>query len=226
MKYYWVIVFSLAYCTVNAQKFTTSFTAQIGIPQMEFKEINDEIGFGLRGNILYQPGKDIPLKLGLELGIQERGRATQYFSGFIVGFYDEFKVSATNNIFSLMAMARLQPNKFRKLKPFLDISAGWNVFFSTVDVERLTYYSSYNSSYSNSSKSHWALTYGGAAGVDIPLNKQDDIGLELKVAYHIGNHTTYLTDPYIDNAANVSFLEKSSRTNMLLPQVGVRISIN
>lgn len=220
-----LIIFSFFYTFSFAQKFSTSINAQLAIPQSEYKQSNPDAGFGLRANFLYKPKADIPLKFGIELGIQEKGRATQYFSGYVYGFYDEFKVSATNNIFSLMFLTRFQSPKIGKLKPFIDLTAGWNVFFSTVNVERLTYYSSYNTGYSNSSKAHWALAYGAAGGIDIPLNKRDDVGLELKVAYLIGNNSRYLTDPYIDNEANVSFVEKNSTTDMLIPQAGVRITI-
>jgi hypothetical protein len=217
---------------IFAQKFTTSIDAQLSLPQQDYYKASADAGFGIRANFLYKPSTTVPIKFGLELGMQEKGRQTQYFSGFIYGFYDEFKVSATNNIFSLMLLTRFQPSQinnksrfFGRLKPFLDLSAGWNVFFSTVDVERQTYYSSYNDNYSKNTKAHWAFTFGPAAGLDIPLNKYDDLGLELKVAYLFGGHTKYLTDPYIDNNANVSFKEKESRTDMLIPQVGIRITI-
>lgn len=215
-----------------AQKFTTSIDAQLSLPQQDYYKASADAGFGIRANFLYKPSTTVPIKFGLELGMQEKGRQTQYFSGLIYGFYEEFKVSATNNIFSLMLLTRFQPSQinnksrfFGGLKPFLDLAAGWNVFFSTVDVERQTYYSSYNDNYSKSTKAHWAFTFGPAAGLDIPLNKYDDLGLELKVAYLFGGHTKYLTDPYIDNNANVSFKEKESRTDMLIPQVGIRITI-
>src|SRR5690606_39231491 len=115
-----------------------------------------------------------------------------------MGYYDEFKVTASNNILSLQFVTRFQPEQFGKITHFLDLTAGWNNFFSTVDVERLTNYSSYNTSYSENTKARWALTYGIAGGVDIPLSKSDDIGLELKIAYLVGNNTRYLTNPYID----------------------------
>lgn len=217
--------FTFFYSFSFAQKFSASIGAQLAIPQGDYKTTNGDAGYGLRANFLYKPTPDVPLKFGIELGMQEKGRAAQYFSGYAYGYYDEFKVSATNNIFSLIFLTRFQSPKFGKVKPFIDLTAGWNVFFSTVSVERLTYYSPYNSSYSNSSKAHWALAYGAAGGIDIPLNKHDDIGLELKVAYLIGNNSRYLTDPYIDNNANVSFVEKNSRTDMLIPQAGVRITI-
>ncbi len=208
-----------------AQKFSASFDAQLAVPQGDYKEVNADAGFGLRANFLYKPDKIVPVKFGIELGMQEKGRATQYFSGYVFGYYDDFKVSATSNIFSLMFLTRFQSSKPRKVKQFIDITAGWNVFFSTVSVDRLTYYSDYNSSYSNSTKAHWAFTYGAAGGIDIPLNRRDDIGLELKVAYLIGAYSRYLSDPYIDGNGNVSFIENNSRTDMLIPQAGVRITI-
>ena len=229
MKYFSLIIFSGILCLffgyTSAQKFSASFDAQVALPQAEYKRVNPDAGFGLRANFLYRPLADVPLKFGIELGMQEKGRAAQYFTANLGGYYEEFKVSASNNIFSLMFVTRFKPEKFGKITPFLDLTAGWNVFFSTVDVERLTYYSSYNTGYSENTKSRWALNYGGAAGVDIPLNKSDDIGLELKVAYLLGNNTRYLSNPYIDGNAEVTFQENTSNTDMLIPQAGIRIRI-
>lgn len=229
MRYIIIYLFiPLCFCVATpgfAQKFSTSVNLQVAVPQSEYKEVNPDVGFGLRVNFLYMPLVDIPLKFGIEIGLQEKGRASQYFSGNVMGYYDEFKVTASNNILSLLFVTRFQPVKFGKITPFLDLTAGWNDFFSTVDVERLTYYSSYNTSYSESSKARWALTYGVVGGVDIPLSKMDDIGLELKVAYMMGNNTKYLTNPYIDGNAEVSFQERSSHTDMLIPQAGIRIRI-
>ncbi|MEO8962570.1 MAG: hypothetical protein ABI325_11855 [Ginsengibacter sp.] len=221
---FWII-FTLISFGALAQKFTLSPALQLSVPQNEYKTANGDVGFGLRLNALYRPS-EMPVKLGIEVGMQEKGRATQYFSGNVYGFYDDFRVDATNNIVSLMFLARFQSAKHKKIKPFVDVTGGWNVFFSTVEVERLTFYSSYNSSYSNSSKAHWAPAYGGAGGLDISLNKRNEIGLELKVAYLIGAYTKYLTNPYIDGNGEASFEEKNSRTNMLIPQVGVRINLN
>ncbi len=229
MRYILIIFFVSFFCCLltpgYAQKFSTSINVQVGIPQKEYKEVNPDVGFGLKANFLYRPLADIPLKFGIEIGLQEKGRTSQYFSGNVMGYYDEFKVTASNNILSLLFVTRFQPEKFGKITPFLELTAGWNDFFSTVDVERLTYYSSYNTGYSKSSKARWALTYGVVAGVDIPLSKLDDIGLELKLAYMLGNNTKYLTNPYIDGHAEVIFQDKTSNTDMLIPQAGIRIRI-
>ncbi len=225
MKYFLTLISFIVVSVSYGQKFTLSLDAQLSVPQGDYKDVNPDAGYGLRTNVLFKPRKSDFIKFGLELGIQEKSRATQYFSGNVYGFYEDYKVSATSNIFSLMFLSRIQPGKFRKVKPFVDITAGWNVFFSTASIERLTFYSDYNSSYSNSTKTHWAFSYGAAGGIDIPLNSRDDLGLELKVAYIIGAYTTYLTDPYISNDAQVSFREKNSRTNMLIPQAGIRINL-
>jgi hypothetical protein len=226
MKIYTFTCISLFFSISSfAQKFSASINVQMSLPQGEYKTANPDAGIGGRGNFFYRPGKNIPIKIGIEPGMQVKGSTSQYFSGFINGFYDEFRVSASNNILSLMFVTRLQQEKPGKIKPFLDAIAGWNIFFSTVSVERLTFYSNYNSSYSNSSKAKWAFTYGTAAGLDIPLNKRDDLGLEIKCAYLFGSNTVYLTDPQIRNTGEVFFSEKESSTDMLIPQVGLRISI-
>ena len=227
MKYFFLfIIITCVAASSFAQKFSASIDAQLAFPQSDYKDVNEDAGYGLRANVLYRPTYTVPIKLGLELGILEKGRATEYFSGYVSGYYDDFKVSATSNIFSLMFLARFQSPQPHKLKPFVDVTTGWNVFFSTVSVEDLSYYNSnYDPSYSNSSKARWAFSYGGAGGIDISLNRRDDIGLELKVAYIIGSYTNYLTNPSIDANGNVSFQDNNSRTDMLIPQAGIRITI-
>ncbi len=83
-----------------SQKFTTSLDVQMSLPQGEYKTANPDAGLGGRFNFLYRPGKDVPVKIGLELGMQVKGSTSQYFAGYVYGFYEEFKVSASNNIFS------------------------------------------------------------------------------------------------------------------------------
>ena len=130
MKYlFTIILIAFIHSCSFAQKFFTSIDAQLSVPQGDYKAVNTDAGFGLRANLLYKPSEIAPVKFGLELGMQEKGRATQYFSGYIFGYYDDFKISATNNIFSLMFLTRLQSSKPRKIKPFIYVTAVWNLFF-------------------------------------------------------------------------------------------------
>ena len=118
-----------------SQKFSASIDLQMSVPQGEYKKANPDAGIGGRGNFFYRPQRNVPVKIGLELGMQVKGSTHQYFEGFINGFYDQFKVTASNNIFSLMFVTRLQPEKEGKIKPFLDAIAGWNVFFGCIPIK-------------------------------------------------------------------------------------------
>ncbi|MEO7801303.1 MAG: hypothetical protein ABIR81_04850 [Ginsengibacter sp.] len=221
---YTVIVCTCILVTINAcaQKFTSSLNLQLAVPQGEYKEANRESGLGARLNFLYRPSPVVPIKIGIEAGMQVKGSTSQYFAGYVFGFYEEYKLTASNNIASLNFVTRLQPLKPNKVKPFVDAIAGWNIFFSTVSTESLSYYNSADQSYSKSSKAKWAFNYGAAAGLDIPLNRRDELGMELKVAYVFGSNSDYYTNPRINDSGEVFFTRQNSLTNMLIPQAGLR----
>jgi hypothetical protein len=211
----------------NAQKFgqklSGGFNAALGIPQGEFQEVNDNVLLALRGHIMYNIDRKIPLHVGLELGYGTMGSRNAYFYD---NFFDQYEVSASSNVFSIQFKLRLQQPKNRLFNPFAEGLLGWNDFFSTVNVERLSYNSSfYNNSYGESTEAQWAFTYGGAAGVDIRLQKDGKLSLELKTAYMVGRRTKYLTNPQIAGNGQVFFTEQQSETNMLIPQVGVKFGL-
>jgi hypothetical protein len=208
------------------QKLTGGINGFIGLPSGEFKKTTDNVAFGLRGHIMYNFSRQVPLYAGLELGYGSMGSTTQYFYDPYGGFYDEYSVTAASNIFSVQFKLRFQQPKNVAIRPFAEGIIGWNDFFSTVNVERVTNYGpNYNNSYGNSSDAKWAMTYGGAAGLDIRLHKRGDLWLELKTAYMIGRKTTYLTDPHISSSGQVYFTENQSETNMVIPQVGVKFGL-
>ncbi len=212
----------LVFVSSFAQKFTSSFNLQMAVPQGEYKIANKESGLGARFNFLYRPSVAVPVKIGIEAGMQVKGRTSQFFAGYVYGFYEEYRLTASNNIASLYFVTRLQQLKPHKIKPFVDAIAGWNVFFSTVTTELVNYYNTANQSYSRSSKANWAVAYGAATGIDIPLNKRDELGLELKIAYLFGSNSDYFSNPRIDDTGEVYFTNQNSQTNMLIPQVGLR----
>lgn len=208
------------------QKLTGGFNLSLGLPSGEFKEVNNNAALGLRGHLMYNPARNIPLYLGLEFGYSVMGSETVYFYD---SWMDQYEVTASSNIFSLQFKLRVQQPKKVLLRPFAEGIIGWNDFFSTVNVERVSYfgpgYPDYGYNYGNSSEAKWAMTYGGAAGLDIRLNPQGNLWLELKTAYMIGRKTTYLTDPQITGTGQVYFTERESETNMVIPQVGVKFGL-
>ncbi|MEX6686689.1 hypothetical protein QTN47_04245 [Danxiaibacter flavus] len=220
-----VIIVIIACCLVQfsfGQKFSAVFNVNAGIPVGEFKDVSDKTAVGARFNFLYQPSDMAPVYVGLELGYQVRGLRSSTFYGYVNGYYDEYGITASSNVFSIFFNMRLQPPGKATVKPFIDGMFGFNDFYSSINVS--SYYSDYDNGYSNSSKARWTLAYGGSAGVDIALNKRGNLWLEAKMSYLLGQNNKYLTDPKIDDAGNVVFTEKSSETDMLLPQLGVKFS--
>jgi hypothetical protein len=208
------------------QKLTGGINVSMGLPSGEFKEANDNVALGLRGYAMYNPARQVPVYLGLELGYGTMGSTTQYFYDPYGGFYDEYEVTASSNIFTILFRTRLQSTKNVALRPFVEGMIGWNDFFSTVNIERRTYYRpDYDDSYGDASEAKWAFTYGGAAGLNIRLSKDGATWLEVKTAYMAGRKTTYLTDPYITSTGQANFKVNESETNMVIPQVGVKFGL-
>ena len=123
-----ILLISFTYLSF-AQKFSTSIDVQIAVPQGDFKDVNADVGFGLRLNLLFKPVITSAVKFGIEFGIQEKGRATQYFSGNVFGFYDDFKESATDNIFFINAAHTLSIFKIWKNKALSGCYGGLECFF-------------------------------------------------------------------------------------------------
>jgi hypothetical protein len=211
--------------SANAQKFSGGLNLQLTFPEGEYKIVNGTTGVGGRLDFHYKPFKQVPVSVGIDLAAAVVGSNAQSFYTTFYGFYDEYRVNASNNIFSLMFDVRIDPVKDKALlRPFVDVKVGWNDFFSTVTVDRVTYNSSSGASNSNSSKARWSMAYGGSAGVDIRLTKKGNIYLEFKTTYLEGAKSKYLVDPIFNNNGSVSFTEKESETNMLIPQLGVRLN--
>ncbi len=214
-----------AWSQTFGQKLTGGINFALGFPAGEFKEVNDKVAIGGRGYIMYNPSRQAPVYLGLELGYHVMGSQTEYFYATVYGFYDQYKITASSNIFALQFKLRLQQPKLVAVRPFVEGIVGWNDFFSTVNVERESFNGNYNTNGGNSSDAYWAFTYGGAAGLNIVLDRKQKLFLELKTAYMIGRSAKYLTDPQITNTGQVYFTEKQSETNMVLPQVGIKFGI-
>lgn len=213
----------LSSLVVRAQKFSGGATLQVIAPQGEFKEVNNRTGIGGRINFHFRPATDFPVSIGADLGYAVIGSRTESFYTSAFGFYDEYRVTASNNIFSLLFSLRIDPMKPGALiRPYAEGLAGWNDFFSTVNVERITFNSGSGAANTNSSKARWSLAYGGSAGFGIRLDKRAKTFLDIKATYLTGRKTKYLTDPVISPNATVSFTEKESKTNMVIPQAGVR----
>ncbi|MBL7743876.1 MAG: hypothetical protein JNN00_10425 [Chitinophagaceae bacterium] len=215
-------------CTVNivsAQKTISTVSLQLSFPQGQYKSTYPQTGGGIRWNILTRLAKDGPVSIGGEIGYLVTASESRSFDIYYMGFYDRYRISATNNVFSLAFKARADITPQDKaVLVFVDGTIGTNLFFSSVDVERLTFFGSQYGG-GDLTKGYWAFVFGPGIGFEIPVGKRKEIALSFKTSYLAGTNTKYLTDPYIDNNGDVFFTQRESKTNMILGEAGVRFGI-
>jgi hypothetical protein len=218
-----VVVLSL---TGQAQKTSLGINLQLSFPQGEYKSTYPKTGVGLRFNVLYRLKEDGPLSIGGEVGYLVTGSDSRYFDIYYAGFYDRYRVSASNNVLSLAFKARadLLPND-RPVRLFIDGTVGTNLFYSSINIEQETYFGSSQSVGGDNSKGYWAFVWGPGLGMEFPVDKRKNIFIAAKGSYLFGANTTYLTDPYIDNNGRIYFTQHESKTDMILAELGLRITL-
>lgn len=224
MLVFLVIVFG---ASANAQRTTASVHLQLTFPQGEYKANFPKTGVGARFNILRRLKEDGAISVGGEFGYLVTGSDAQLFDLYYGGYYDTYKVSASNNVLSLAFKARadLLPQE-RPMQVFVETTVGTNLFFSSVSIERQSYFGN-NSQYvdGDNSKGYWAFIWGPGLGIEIPIDKRRQAAISIKGSYLFGANTTYLTDPYVSNNGEVFFTQHESKTDMILAELGIRLSI-
>jgi len=103
----------------------------VALPRGKYNCVNGKTGVGGRFNFLYRHSPTIPVSLGLELGNQIAGSRSERFSSSVFGFYDEYLLTASNNVFSALLNVRLSPlPQGAAIIPFVDGSKGDRTTFS------------------------------------------------------------------------------------------------
>lgn len=224
-----ILAISITFLTLsaNAQRTIGTASIQLSFPQEEYKSTYPKTGVGARFNVMWRIKENSALSIGGDIGYMVVASSSKRFDLFYLGYYDTYRITATNNIVSLAFKARadlIQPRD--KVKLFIDGTIGTNLFFSSVEINRETFFGGSQYNGGNSSKGYWSFIFGPGMGIEIPLGKAKEIALLLKGSYFFGTNTKYLTDPYIDNNGNVYFTQRESKTDMIIAEAGVRFSLS
>lgn len=225
-------IFATAFClavltiSTSGQRTSAALNLQLSFPQGEYKSTYPKTGVGIRLNVLRRIMDESPISIGGEFGYMVTGSDTKYFDIYYGGFYDTYKISASNNILSLAFKARADlVSRERPVLIFVEATVGANLFFSSANIQQETYFG--NSQYvdGDNSKGYWAFTWGPGIGVEIPVDKHKQAAVVVKGSYLLGARTTYLSDPYIDsNNGTVYFNQHESKTDMVLAELGLRFT--
>ena len=127
-------------CQAQAQRTFANINFQLNFPQNEYRQANPVTGAGLRLNIMNKIAAS-QLSLGGEVGFLVTGSDSRYFDLYYYGIIDRYRISATNNIVSLAFKARFDlVEQNQPIQYFVDGTIGTNLFFSSVDTERETFF--------------------------------------------------------------------------------------
>jgi hypothetical protein len=225
MKSFLTALFAILLLSANGQRTMGSIDLQLSFPQGEYKLAYPKTGVGIRFNVLHRIAEESPLSVGGEFGFLVVGSDSRLFDMYYGGYYDTYKISASNNVMNLAFKARadLVPPD-RPILIFIEATVGANLFYSTANIQRETYFG--NSQYvaGDNSKGYWAFTWGPGVGLEFPVDKRKQVAIVAKASYLFGGNTTYLTDPTIDNNGDIYFTQHQSKTDMILAEFGVRLT--
>jgi hypothetical protein len=211
-----------------AQHANVGVQFSVAVPMGEFSDrLDGAIGFGLTGHALYEIPAT-PLAVGAELGFQVYGQETirtPLGSGPLGRV--EVDVVTTNNIFLGHLVFRVQ-GPSGTFRPYADGLLGLNYLFTESRVQDV---SGQRPDFASSTNfDDVAFSYGAGAGVQARLYEhvQEDgrrgrLNLDVRLRYLFGQPAEYLRRGSIreDSQGNLTYDVERSRTNLLIPQVGV-----
>lgn len=201
---------------------------QVGIPMEDFQDNLGKIGFGGGGLALIRFNKNLPFFGGLELSGMTYDSEAQTYQLNIGGFIERYTLRTNNSIFLMHGLVRVSPPVNLPVRFYLDGMVGVKNLYTR---SKLTNDFNQEDTRGNVEQGDWAFSYGGAAGLMIPLGKEGgtDITLDIRCAYLPGATATYLVRKSNDNGPYDdpidAFEEKASATTLLMPQVGITIKL-
>ncbi|GAB5520709.1 MAG: hypothetical protein RhofKO_29600 [Rhodothermales bacterium] len=197
-----------------------------GMPQNEFNEALDAIGWG--GNIFVGVGLgQSPMTVGAEFGFLVYGHEGREapFSNTIPDVTVD--VTTTNSMANGHFVLRLQPAN-GPVRPYVDGLVGFKYFSTTTSIEDQFDYDEPIASSTNFDDI--ALSYGVGGGVQVPLYTGpfgDDgsigtVALNLGARFLWGGEAEYLRRGAIERGdGSYTVFPTRSTTDLLIPQLGV-----
>lgn len=210
----------------NAQQAAINLT--LAIPQGEFGEQVDNVGFGLGGEFLIlSPKPKSPFGFGFNIGYYIYGieRRKEPWSLTIPDVY--LDVERTNNLLNFHVLFQVGVGQGR-IRLYFEGLFGGEYLYTQTSVK-----GDYNNVEIASSTNFddWAWSYGAGAGISIllsgdPETEPNSIYLDLKARYLFGSEAVYLKEGSVEvSNGQVRYYPSTSKTNLLTIHAGVRIAL-
>lgn len=227
-KFYFMTLFFIC-LTISSGAQQASINFSLALPQDEFGEQVDNLGYGLSGEFMFlSPHPKSPFGIGLNIGYYIYGMESRRepWSNTIPDVFVD--VERTNNLlnFHLVFEAGLATGRIR---PYFQGLLGGNYLYTQTSVSGINGIENIASS---TNFDDWAWSYGFGGGIAIllsgdPVTEQGAIYLDLKGRYLFGTEADYLKEGSIQIiGSRVYYVPNQSKTDILTLHAGVRIAIN
>ena len=211
----------LAVSTSYAQTLSGNF--MLGLPQGEFKDNVDKLGYGLQlQGTLSTPGTFSPFTIGASVGYMVYGSESRKapLSNTIPDLTVDVDRSYNLANFHLLALISPLPGP---IKPYIEGLVGGSYIFTTTEVKGTNNTENFATS---TNFDDFAFSYGFGGGILINLvpglGVGPDIYLDLKARYLLGSESEYLTEGSVEiTNGNVIYYPKKSTTDLLSIHIGV-----
>jgi len=200
----------------------------LALPQGEFGDQVDNVGFGLSGEFMFlSPKTHSPFGIGLNLGYyiygNENRREPMYNIPEVF-----LRVDRTNNLVNFHIIFELGLPSGR-IRPYVQGLFGGQYLFTETSVKN----ENNNEEFASSTNySDWAWSYGAGGGISIllsgdPITEMGAIYLDLKGRYLFGSKAEYLKEGSVEVIGQqVNYYPSKSKIDMLTIHAGVRIALN
>lgn len=233
--YFFWLLLGAAITPVQAQHEigTLGLNFQVGLPQGAFREAYDEIGFGGSMDLYFRINKALPLYAGFNLSMMGFEQLRRDFTLLLPGgFYGDYRLRASSNLFSGDGSLRIVPNTPGWVKPYAEALIGVKNFYISKRLEaRQDQFDSGWQEQDRDTDGDWTLGYGGSAGILFYFG-HSGIALDLKCSYLAGGEVTFfelkddIDDGQFEENPFSAFDPVKATANMLIPQIGLVFTMN
>lgn len=225
------LVALIAAPTASAQQTSGGVNFVVAVPQGSFADRLDDIGYGLSGTFLYHIPR-APVALGVEGTFVTYGRESirERFGSGALGRVN-VDVVTTNNIALGHLVLRLQPSA-GAVRPYGDALVGLTYLFTESRIEDVDFNDDRDIA-SSTNFDDLAFSYGIGGGVMARVyrghsssnGRPFNVFIDARIRYLFGGEAQYLREGDIETDASGDpiFFFTESRTDLLIPQLGVTI---
>ncbi len=194
-----------------------------GISHGELKQETGSLFFPSLSAIVLYEFQTQPIQIGAEFSYGVYGSKLEKRTDLYPGFNDELRLRRNNNMTSGMAVIRYLPVVNTRLTPFIEMQMGANYLYTRYKIRAAFDEEAIES---GMDFQNWALAYKIGAGVQIPLDFNDNLVLELRANYQDGNSVRFLQRgdvtylPDVDNGI-FDYNVRRSKLQLITLSVGI-----